>query len=85
MMDCQSCGMPMPEPDDHAPGCPSSLHCRYCSRPDGSLQQFDERFERMVEWSMRQDGLPREYAEAATRDYMRSMPLWKHHSRLADD
>jgi hypothetical protein len=39
----------------------------------------------MVEWSMRQDGLPREYAEAATRDYMRSMPLWKHHSQLADD
>jgi hypothetical protein len=85
MMDCQSCGMPMEQLDDHAPGNPGSLHCRYCSRPDGSLQPFDERFERMVEWSMRQDGLPREYAESATRDYMRSMPLWKNHSRLADD
>ncbi|MGW0201856.1 zinc ribbon domain-containing protein [Nonomuraea sp. NPDC003201] len=47
-MNCQSCGMPMRTADDHAPGHPDSTWCRMCAKPDGTLQDFDERFERMV-------------------------------------
>ncbi len=76
--------MPMESAEDHAPGDEHSSHCKYCSKPDGSLQDFDERFERMVQWSLRKDGLPRDEAEKKTRAYMRTMPLWKDHPRLAD-
>ena len=79
---CESCGMPMATAGDHAPGHPDSRHCRFCSDEAGALQAFDERFERMVQWSMRQDGLERGAAEEATRSYMRTMPLWRDHPRL---
>jgi len=68
--------------DDHAPGHPGSTWCRYCSKPDGSLQEFQERFERMVSWSVRKDGLDRGAAEEATRSYLRSMPVWRDHPSL---
>lgn len=74
--------MPMNGPQDHAPGNPQSTWCKYCSQPDGSLGLFEERFERMVQWSMQNDKLERAAAEQATRQYMRTMPLWKDHPSL---
>ena len=74
---CESCGMPMQTAADHAPGHPDSTYCTYCSNPDGSLQAFEERFERMVQWEMRQKDADRATAEAATRAYMRTMPAWR--------
>ena len=79
---CESCGMPMREAADHAPGHPDGNYCRLCSNADGTLQDFDERFERMVQWSMREQGLDRPEAEKGTRAYMRSMPVWRDHPRL---
>ncbi|HEY7483356.1 MAG TPA: zinc ribbon domain-containing protein [Streptosporangiaceae bacterium] len=55
-MNCESCGMPMNTAEDHAPGHPDSTYCRLCSDADGNLQDFDERFERMVQWQMRRRG-----------------------------
>jgi Putative zinc ribbon domain len=78
---CESCGMPMRTEADHAPGHPDGGWCRYCA-PDGALQPFEERFERMVQWSMRQDGLDRPAAEIATREYLRGMPAWRDHPAL---
>jgi hypothetical protein len=68
--------------EDHAPHHPDSAWCRHCSTPEGDLQAFDERFERMMQWTMRRDGLERPAAEAATRAYMRTMPAWQHHPAL---
>jgi hypothetical protein len=48
---CESCGMPMRTAEDHAPGHPGSTWCRLCSTEDGSLQPFEERFERMTQWA----------------------------------
>jgi hypothetical protein len=79
---CQSCGYQMETANDHAPNDPHSLHCAYCSKPDGSLQYFDERFQRMTQWSIRKDGKSPEEAAEATRAYMRTMPLWKDHPAL---
>ena len=80
---CESCGMPMAGPDDHAPGHPDSAYCHHCSDAAGDLQGFEERFERMVQWQMRR-GQSRAEAEPATRAYMRTMPLWKDHPRLQE-
>ncbi len=79
---CVSCGMPMETLEDHAQGRSDSAWCRYCSTPEGDLQAFDERFERMTQWMMRREGMERPAAETATRDYMRTMPAWRNHPAL---
>ena len=79
---CESCGMPMRTADDHVPGHPSSTWCRHCATEDGSLQPFEERFERMTQWAVRKDGLDRAAAEAKTREYMRTLPAWRDHPAL---
>jgi hypothetical protein len=81
---CESCGMPMRAVEDHAPGHPESTWCRLCSAEDGSLQPFEERFERLTQWAMQQDGLDRASAEVKMRDYMRAMPAWKDHPALSE-
>lgn len=80
---CQSCGMPMTTAEAHAPGHPDSEYCAHCANPDGTLQAFEERFERMVQWMVRQDGVDRVTAERQTRDHMRSQPAWRDHPALA--
>lgn len=81
---CESCGMPMQAAEDHAPGHPDSAWCRHCSTEDGSLQPFQERFERMTQWAIRKDGLDRATAETKTREYMRSLPAWRDHPALQE-
>jgi hypothetical protein len=79
---CISCGMTMEAVTDHAPGNPESAWCAYCSTPEGDLQTFEERFERMTQWEMRQKGVDRATAEEATRAYMRQMPAWQDNPAL---
>ncbi len=70
---CESCGMPIE----------SGPYCGHCVDADGRLQEFDTRFDRMVGWAQRA-GADRATAEAQTRDYMRGMPAWRDHRRLAE-
>ncbi len=63
---CESCGMPIE----------TGHYCQYCVDEDGTLQAFDTRFERMVQWQERR-GSPRAQAEAETIEYMAKMPAWK--------
>lgn len=79
---CISCGMTMETAADHAPGHPESAWCAYCSTSEGDLQAFEERFERMTQWEMRQKGVDRSTAEEATRAYMRQMPAWRDNPAL---
>lgn len=70
---CESCGMPIE----------SGPYCTYCTTPDGSLQPFDERFERMVAWQARRDpAASRAELERATLDYLARMPAWRDHPRV---
>jgi len=79
---CESCGMAMSAPEDHALGDTSNPLCRYCTTETGELQPFEERFERMVQWGIRKQGLARHTAEQRARDYMRTMPAWRDHPAL---
>lgn len=80
---CESCSMPMPAASDHARGDETSPYCGHCTDAAGHLAPFEERFERMVQWSVRKDGLDREEAETQTRAFMRTMPAWRDHASLA--
>ncbi len=73
MMHCESCGMNIE----------AGPYCQYCLGSDGKLQPFEERFERMVQWQLRQKpGTERARAEAETLAYMATMPAWKDHPRV---
>ena len=79
---CDSCGMPLESAADHALGDVTNPYCLHCA-PEGTLQPFEERFERMVQWAVRSEGIDRTAAEARTRDRMRQLPAWKDHPALA--
>jgi hypothetical protein len=71
---CESCGMPIE----------SGPYCQYCVDVHGTLQPFEERFERMVQWQLRQKpDLARAQAERETLVYMAKMPAWRDHPRVA--
>ena len=80
---CLSCGMPLTSAADHARGDEAIPYCAHCTTESGELQPFEERFDRMTQWSMRKDGLDRAAAERQTREYMRTMPAWRDHPALA--
>jgi hypothetical protein len=55
-------------------------YCEYCTGENGQLQPFEERFERMVQWTMSTSAAAnRKAAEADTLAYMASMPAWRDH------
>jgi hypothetical protein len=65
---CESCSMPIE----------SGKYCQYCLTSSGDLQPFEERFEKMVGWQLRQKpGLTREDAERETIAFMSKMPAWR--------
>jgi hypothetical protein len=70
---CESCSMPIE----------SGHYCQYCVDEKGSLQPFDDRFEKMVGWQMRKSpDQPRSEAEKQTLAFMAKMPAWKDHPRV---
>ncbi|WP_374561824.1 hypothetical protein [Ideonella sp.] len=70
---CESCGMPID----------NGRYCPYCVDTHGQLQDFDTRFERMVQWALRENkGLGRAAAEQQTLAYMARMPAWAQHPRV---
>lgn len=70
---CESCGMTI---DD-------GTYCEHCTDEQGNLQEFEERFERMVQWTLRmeQAGSPEE-AKTKTLAYMATMPAWRDHPKV---
>ena len=70
---CESCSMPIE----------SGHYCQYCVTAEGALQPFDERFEKMVGWQLRQKpGTSRADAERDTLTFMAKMPAWREHPAL---
>jgi hypothetical protein len=71
--DCESCGLTI----EHG------RFCKHCVDAHGQLQDFDIRFERMVQWAMKEDtALSRAGAEQQTLAYMARMPAWRQHPRV---
>jgi hypothetical protein len=58
-------------------------YCSHCTTESGALQSFEDRFEKMIGWQMRQKpGLTRPEAEAQTLAFMARLPAWKNHPRV---
>jgi hypothetical protein len=74
---CIACGMPMKEAGEFAGGDMSKEYCVHCSRPDGSMQSFQEKLESWTHFIVRTQGFDRKAAAEAALSMMKRLPAWK--------
>lgn len=74
---CISCGMPMTKLSDYPLGDESKEYCKYCARPDGSMQSYPEKLEGISEFLIRTQGLDPKAARQLAVRTMAKLPAWK--------
>ena len=74
---CIACGMPMREPADYAMGDTGRDYCKYCMRPDGTMQSYEEKLESMTGFLVRTQGLDQGVAENTAKEMLAKLPAWK--------
>jgi hypothetical protein len=75
--DCIACGMPMEAAEDHAMGDPARTYCRYCMRPDGSMQSYEEKLTGYTGWLVSTQGLDSGVARDQARTILTQLPAWR--------
>lgn len=77
MKTCIACGMPMQAAEDYAMGDESRDYCKYCTRPDGSMQTYEEKLEGMAEFIVKTQGLEQGVAKKAAAQMLANLPAWQ--------
>lgn len=77
MKTCIACGMPMEKASDFAMGDTGKDYCKYCTRPDGTMQSYDEKLEGMTDFIIKTQGLDREVARDTAKVMMSKLPAWE--------
>lgn len=75
-MDCESCGLPLQNPEDHGGEDPANRYCKYCA-PEGKLKSREEVREGWIGFVIKTENIPREEAEDEVDQAMAQMPAWK--------
>lgn len=76
MKNCIACGMPMKEAEDFAGGDMSKEYCKFCARPDGSMQSYEEKLDSLTNFIIRTQGLDKDVANSAAKEMMSKLPAW---------
>jgi hypothetical protein len=76
---CISCGMPMVRPEEFPLGDMSKNYCVHCSRPDGSMKNYEEQVAGFTAFMVRTQGLDPAAARAQAIEVMRNLPAWRDH------
>ncbi|OPJ62759.1 zinc ribbon domain-containing protein [Clostridium oryzae] len=76
MKQCIACGMPMKNIEDFAQGDTSKDYCKFCARPDGTMQSYEEKLKGMTGFIIKTQGLDENAAEAAAKAMMAKLPAW---------
>lgn len=74
---CIACGMPMQEAADYAMGDETKDYCRFCARPDGSMQSYEEKLDGLTEFIVKTQGLDHGAAKTAAAGMMAKLPAWQ--------
>lgn len=74
---CESCGMPMINPEDFGGSDVSNRYCRHCTNEKGELKSYDEIFDGLVNFIIKTQGMDRTQAELAAKEGLAKMPAWK--------
>ncbi len=67
----------MEKAEDFAMRDESKEYCRFCARPDGSMQDYSEKLESMSDFIVRTQGLSSDAARRAAREMLSELPAWK--------
>ncbi len=76
MKNCIACGMPMKEASEFAMGDVEKDYCKFCARPDGSMQSYAEKLESMTGYIIRTQGLDKSVAVSTAKAMMAKLPAW---------
>jgi hypothetical protein len=68
--------MPMEKKEDFAMADTSRDYCKFCARPDGSMQNFNEKLKSMTEFIVRTQGIADKTAREVAREMMAKLPAW---------
>ncbi|MDK2807531.1 MAG: hypothetical protein PWP24_264 [Clostridiales bacterium] len=79
MKTCIACGMPMKTQEDYAMGDESKEYCKFCARPDGSMQSYDEKLAGMTAFIQKTQGFEETAAKNAAIGMMKKLPAWANH------
>lgn len=79
MKTCIACGMPMQTAADYAQEDTNKDYCRYCARPDGSMQSFEEKLAGLRNFIMKTQGFDAQAAHKTALDMMVKLPAWQSH------
>jgi len=63
--------------EDFAMGDESKDYCKYCARPDGTMQSYEEKLESLVGFIIKTQGLDESAARNAAKGMMAKLPAWK--------
>jgi hypothetical protein len=74
---CIACGMPMKTKEDFAMGDESKDYCKYCARPDGSMQSYEEKLVGLTGFIIKTQGIDEKAARKAAVGMMAKLPAWK--------
>ncbi len=77
MKQCIACGMPMKESRDFAEGDIQKDYCKFCARPDGTMQSYDEKLQALTGFIVRTQGIDEKTANSAAKAMMAKLPAWK--------
>lgn len=73
---CIACGMPMQCKEDFAMEDENKDYCRFCAKPDGSMQSYDEKLDSMSIFIIKTQGLDEGVAREVAKDMMSKLPAW---------
>lgn len=78
---CIACGMPMSTAEDFPNNDMGKDYCRYCARPDGSMQGYDEKLKGYTDWLIRTQGLAEAIAREQAKIILSQLPAWKQENK----
>lgn len=77
MKTCIACGMPLKKAEDYFNEDTTLNYCVYCSKPDGSMQNYKEKLISMTEFIVKTQGLDPVIAKNTAQKMMEQLPAWK--------
>ncbi|WP_160674923.1 zinc ribbon domain-containing protein [Clostridium sp. C8-1-8] len=77
MKKCVACGMPMEKTSDFPNEDETKDYCKYCSRPDGSMQSYEEKLASLTNFMIRTQGLSEDAGNSAAKSMMEKLPAWQ--------
>jgi len=77
MKQCIACGMPMKSVEDFAMGDLEKEYCKYCCRPDGTMQSYEEKLNSLTNFIVKTQGIDEKTANSAAKSMMAKLPAWK--------